>query len=135
MNIFLFIMLYFLVPWTAVNLVDYFFVRRGRYAIPDFFTPEGIYGSWGWRGLLAYLIGFVAMVPFFYLYDTIGKKEVYVGVMAEKLGYVDVAWLVGLVVSGVAYFLLSRNLNLAAEEAVIRKIEGSGDYGEPVGKH
>jgi len=39
------IMLYLLVPWTAVNLMDYFFVRKGHYAITDFFTPNGIYGA------------------------------------------------------------------------------------------
>jgi len=52
---FLALLLYFLVPWTAVNLVDYFLVRKGRYAIADFFTPQGIYGAWGWRGICAYL--------------------------------------------------------------------------------
>lgn len=31
------LMLYLLVPWTALNLVDYFFVRRGHYAITDIF--------------------------------------------------------------------------------------------------
>ena len=40
------LMLYLLVPWTAANLVDFFFVRRGHYAITDLFTPDGIYGSW-----------------------------------------------------------------------------------------
>ena len=29
------LMLYLLVPWTALNLVDFFFVRRGHYAITD----------------------------------------------------------------------------------------------------
>jgi len=42
-------MLYLLVPWTAVNLVDYVFVRRGRYAITHLFMPRGIYGAWGAR--------------------------------------------------------------------------------------
>ncbi|WP_173937516.1 cytosine permease, partial [Pseudomonas sp. MPR-R5B] len=45
------IMLYLLVPWTAVNLVDYFFVRRGRYAITQLLQPHGIYGTWAPRGL------------------------------------------------------------------------------------
>ena len=53
----LIVMLYLIVPWTALNLVDYFFVRRGRYAILDLFTPSGIYGAWGKRGLAAYVIG------------------------------------------------------------------------------
>jgi nucleobase:cation symporter-1, NCS1 family len=47
------LMLYLLVPWTALNLVDFFFVRHGHYAITDIFRPDGVYGAWGWRGLTA----------------------------------------------------------------------------------
>jgi purine-cytosine permease-like protein len=111
------IMLYLLVPWTSVNLVDYFFVRRGRYAITDLFMPKGIYGSWGIRGLAAYLIGIAATVPFFVLPD------VYTGPAARALGGVDVGWLVGLAVSGGAYFLFSRSLDLSAERGAIAESE------------
>src|SRR6266702_569101 len=37
------LMLYLLVPWTALNLVDYFFVRHGHYAITDIFRLDGVY--------------------------------------------------------------------------------------------
>jgi NCS1 family nucleobase:cation symporter-1 len=115
-NTFLVLMLYFLVPWTAVNLVDYFFVRKGRYAIPHFFTAKGIYGAWQMRGIAAYVMGFAAMIPFFYVYDAEAQKEVFVGYFARLLGGVDIAWLVGLIVSGGVYWLLSRSLDLQAEE-------------------
>lgn len=122
LNIYLVVMLYFLVPWTAVNLTDYFFVRRGRYAIPHFFLPhDNLYGHWGRRGLLAYLIGFLAMIPFFAIFN--GSEEVYVGPLARLIDSVDMAWLVGLIVSGVAYYLLCRSIDLGREEAVIRHIE------------
>jgi nucleobase:cation symporter-1, NCS1 family len=39
------LMLYLLVPWTALNLVGFFFVRRGHYAITDIFRPDGCTGS------------------------------------------------------------------------------------------
>ena len=55
---FLLLVLYFFIPWTAVNLVDYFIVRRGHYAIAEIFKPDGIYGRWGWRGIVSYLVGF-----------------------------------------------------------------------------
>src|ERR1700729_4012343 len=61
------LMLYLLVPWTALNLVDFFFVRHGHYAITDIFRPDGVYGAWGWRGLTAYLVGFAAEIPFLVL--------------------------------------------------------------------
>jgi purine-cytosine permease-like protein len=118
---FLTLMLYFLVPWTAVNLVDYFFVRRGRYAIAHFFTPRGLYGAWQSRGILSYLIGFAAMVPFFYVFDAEANREVFVGPFARMLGGVDLAWLVGLVVAGGVYGLLSRSLDLDHERRVIAR--------------
>lgn len=40
-------------PWTSINLVDYFFVRRGLYFIREMFRPDSIYGRWGWRGQVA----------------------------------------------------------------------------------
>ncbi|BAK77018.1 permease for cytosine/purines uracil thiamine allantoin [Pseudogulbenkiania sp. NH8B] len=127
LNIYLVVMLYFLVPWTAVNLTDYFFVRKGRYAIPHFFLPhDNIYGHWGSRGLIAYLIGFVAMVPFFTIFN--GTEEVYVGPLAKMIGSVDMAWLVGLIVSGVAYYLLCLTLDLEKEEKVIRHIEKTSPH-------
>jgi purine-cytosine permease-like protein len=124
LNIYLVVMLYFLVPWTAVNLTDYFFVRKGRYAIPHFFMPHGsVYGAWGARGLISYVIGFAAMVPFFCIFD--GQDEVYVGPLARAIGSVDLAWLVGLLVSAIAYFLLARSLDMRKEEAVIAHIENT----------
>lgn len=79
------IMLYVLVPWTAVNLTDYFLVRRGTYAIADLFRSDGVYGAWGWRGLIAYAAGFLASVPFFNL------NGFYEGRAAKALGGVDIS--------------------------------------------
>jgi len=113
------IMLYLLVPWTSVNLVDYFFVRRGRYAVTHLFMPDGIYGAWGTRGLVAYALGFLATLPFFVLPD------VYTGPAARALGGVDVGWLVGLIVSGGTYWILSRSLELSAETAAIHESDSA----------
>jgi purine-cytosine permease-like protein len=71
---------------------------------------------------VAYLIGFAAMVPFFYIYDAAASKDVFVGPLARVLEGVDIAWLVGLLISGLTYYLLSRSLDLAAEHRVIEAI-------------
>jgi nucleobase:cation symporter-1, NCS1 family len=113
------LMLYLLVPWTAANLVDFFVVRRGHYSITDLFRPDGIYGAWQWRGLLAYGIGLLAEVPFMVLPEPLG----FTGPLAAALGGVDVAWLVGLAVTAVVYLLASRSLDLGAE----RRAETVGD--------
>ncbi|SHF31135.1 purine-cytosine permease family protein [Streptoalloteichus hindustanus] len=99
---------YLFTPWTAVNLVDYFLVRRGCYVISAIFDPDGVYGRWGWRGNTAYLLGLAAMVPFM-------VTAPYTGPVAALLGGVDCSVLVGLPVSALAYWFLTRSLDLAAE--------------------
>ncbi len=113
----LILMLYLLVPWTAINLADYFFVRKGRYAITDLGTPQGIYGEWGRRGLISYAVGLVAMVPFFVI------PGVVTGPLAERLGGVDISAIVGLVVSAGVYLVLTRSLDVAGEETAIADSE------------
>jgi nucleobase:cation symporter-1, NCS1 family len=116
------LMLYLLVPWTALNLVDFFFVRRGHYAITDIFRPDGVYGAWGWRGLTAYFVGFAAEIPFMVLPPIAGFS--YTGYFPEHVtNGVDYSWLVGLVVAGLVYLVLSRSLNLGAERSAIEASE------------
>jgi nucleobase:cation symporter-1, NCS1 family len=122
-NTFLAVLLYFLVPWTAVNLIDYFFVRKRRYAIAHFFKPNGMYGAWNARGIAAYLIGFGAMVPFFSIVDADTDKEIFVGYFAHLMHGIDIAWLVGLIVSGSVYFLMSISIDLKEEEKMISESE------------
>jgi len=108
---FLFLILYFLTPWTAVNLVDYYLVLRGNYAILEIFKPHGIYGSWNARGLVAYFVGLAVMVPFF-------STGIYTGPIATQLGGADISVFIGLPVSAVLYWFLTRNLDLAEEQRV-----------------
>ena len=111
-NDFLLLILYLFIPWTAVNLMDYYVVRRGRYAISEIFNPHGIYGRWGWRGITAYLVGFAAMVPFFSVGD------LFTGFVAKQLNGADISLFIGLPVSGVLYWWLARDLDLTAEAAL-----------------
>ena len=111
-NNFLLLILYLFVPWTAVNLVDYYIVRRGHYAIAEIFNPRGMYGRWGWRGILAYLIGFGAMVPF------MDVGTLYEGVAAKALGNADISFFVGLPIAAGLYYLFSRSIDVAAETRV-----------------
>lgn len=117
-NSFVLLMLYFLIPWTAVNLVDFYLVRRGRYAIADIVKADGVYGLWSWRGLVAYTVGFVAMIPFFSL-------SFYTGPVAELLDGGDLSFVVGLVVSGVLYLVLSRDVDAGEERQRAAATESS----------
>ena len=114
------LMLYLLVPWTATNLIDFFFVRRGHYAITDLFRPSGgIYGIWSSRGLIAYGVGFASQIPFMVLLNLFTFKSYYTGFLAKDLNSVDISWIVGLVVTSITYLLLTRNFDPASEQSAI----------------
>jgi len=96
---FLDVLLVIFIPWSAVNLTDYFLIRRGQYDVTAFFRPDGIYGRVAWRGLLAYAIGLAAEWPFV-------SQPDYVGPLVSKLGGADISWIVGFCVAGLVYMLL-----------------------------
>jgi len=99
------LLLYLFTPWTAINLVDFYVVRKGHYSIREIFNPAGMYGRWNWRGLVAYIVGFVVMIPFF-------STSLYTGPVARALGGADIAMLVGLPVAAGVYLLTCRSIDL-----------------------
>lgn len=108
-NDFLLLVLYFFIPWTAVNLTDYFIVRKGHYAIAEIFKPDGIYRRWGWPGIISYLVGFVLMIPFF------SAGKLFVGFIAHALDGADISLFIGLPVSAGLYWLMTRRIDVEGE--------------------
>lgn len=104
------IMLYSFIPWTAINLLDYYFVRRGHYDVDAIFEMTGVYGRWNARGLTGYAVAFFAMIPFWNL-------SWYQGPVAEALGGADLSMFVGLPIAGAIYIFLSRNVIKASASA------------------
>ena len=122
-NNFLLLILYLFIPWTAVNLVDYYLVRRGHYAIAEIFNPHGLYGRWGWRGITAYLVGFAVMIPFF-------STGLFTGFAAKALDGADISLFIGLPVSGILYWVFGRSVDLEAEivieQAEAQQLQAAG---------
>jgi nucleobase:cation symporter-1, NCS1 family len=108
---FLLLVLYLFIPWTSVNLVDYYIVRRGHYAIAEIFNPHGMYGRWGWRGIISYLLGFAAMLPFL-------STSKYTGFVASDLDGADISLFIGLPVAGILYYLLAQSIDVAGETRI-----------------
>jgi NCS1 family nucleobase:cation symporter-1 len=99
---FVFILLYVLIPWSAINLADYFILRKGHYNVEDMFRRDGgEYGKWDAIGLGSYAVGLVVQVPFM-------VTTLYTGPLAEPLGFVDIAWIFGFIVPAVVYVLWKR---------------------------
>jgi NCS1 nucleoside transporter family len=112
------VLLYLFTPWTAINLVDFYWVRKGNYSIREIFNPRGMYGRWNYRGLLAYGVGFVVMIPFF-------SSGLYMGPIARALGGADIAMVVGLPVAAAVYVFLYRSFDLHGERLLV----AAADFG------
>jgi NCS1 nucleoside transporter family len=112
------VLLYLFTPWTAINLVDFYVVRKGHYSIREIFNPDGMYGRWNWRGLAAYGVGFVVMIPCF-------STGLYTGPVARALGGADISMLVGLPVAALVYLSMCRSIDLEYD----KKLAAAADVG------
>ncbi|PRX92041.1 cytosine permease [Paraburkholderia sp. BL25I1N1] len=106
---------YFLIPWTAINLTDYYFVRRGAFSITDIMDPNGgIYRKWNSAGIISYACGFTAMIPFF-------STSLYTGPIAMLLDRADIAFSVGLFAATAVYLFLMRRFDRAGELDIVAR--------------
>lgn len=95
---FILLLLYVLVPWTAINLVDYYLVQHGSYDVASFMRADGgIYGRVNVAAVLSYLCGIAIQMPFF-------SSPIYTGPAARWLDGADLSWIVGLAVTSPLYY-------------------------------
>jgi nucleobase:cation symporter-1, NCS1 family len=98
---FLLVLLFVFVPWTSINLADYYFVRRGDYDVDAILDRNGRYGLFNRNGWIAYLAGMLAQALFV-------SQELATGPLVHFVGGADISWIVGLIVPGAVYLWLSR---------------------------
>jgi NCS1 family nucleobase:cation symporter-1 len=89
-------------PWSAINLVDFYLVKHGRYDVDSFFASDGgIYGRYNLTALACFAIGILVQVPFL-------STHLYSGPIARSFGGVDISWLVALAVVSPLYYALAK---------------------------
>ena len=98
---FLLFLLYLLIPWSAINLVDFYLLRHERYDIDAIFDPDGIYKRVNWRALVAYIVAILLELPFM-------SSTIYTGPLVASLGGADISWIVGLLSASILYYVLMR---------------------------
>lgn len=95
------VLLVVLVPWTAINLIDFYAIHKGDYDIQSIFQVDGgIYGRYNPQALIAYAVGIVVQIPFM-------NTPLYVGPISEHINGADLSWLVGLAVTSPLYWWLA----------------------------
>jgi NCS1 family nucleobase:cation symporter-1 len=106
---------YWITPFLAVVLIDYF-LRRGRYDEREFFDTSRRL----WQAPLAMLLGIASSYPFW------DQQEPFLGPIAKNNpGIGDLSFVVGFFVAGLAYLLFSgRRRRAPASEAEPRFAPG-----------
>jgi NCS1 family nucleobase:cation symporter-1 len=111
---FILLLLYVLVPWTAINLVDYYLLRKGRYDVDSFFRSDGgIYGRINGAAVTCYGVGILIQLPFI-------SSPLYTGPVARAMGGIDLSWIIGLAVTAPAYYWLAKRSRRDEPLAVTR---------------
>ncbi|WP_241030566.1 cytosine permease [Paraburkholderia sp. Ac-20347] len=92
-----------LAPWIAINLVDFYLVNKRHYLVSEIVSSTGgMYGAFNVKALALYVFGIVIQVPFM-------EESFFHGPWASLLGGADISWMVGLVATALAYYLLAQN--------------------------
>ncbi|GAN97948.1 nucleobase cation symporter-1 (NCS1) family/cytosine/purines uracil thiamine allantoin permease [Komagataeibacter europaeus NBRC 3261] len=87
-----------MIPWTAINLTDYYLIHRGEYDVEAFFHPTGgRYGRYNKPAFICYFVGILIQIPFL-------SNALFTGPMARLVHGVDLSWIVGLVVTTPLYW-------------------------------
>lgn len=85
---------YWITPWLAIVLLDFYILRRQAQEGFEHAAPFNA------KGIVSYLLGVAASVPF--------MGEIYHGPLNARLHGVDISYFVGFVVAGVAYLIATR---------------------------
>jgi len=97
----IFALLFILVPWVSINLLDFYVVNKKSYDIQSIFARDGgIYGKFNAKALTAYFIGIAVQIPFL-------KNAFFTGALADVIPDADISWVIGLVVSLVVYYVFN----------------------------
>lgn len=109
---FILFLLTFFTPWSAINLVDYYFITKERCDVPALSEPDGRYGRWNLAGIAVYGVGVLIQMPFV-------STKLYTGPMVAQLGGVDISWIIGLLVPAALYYLVARKRALSAPAQMV----------------
>ncbi|WP_217553668.1 cytosine permease [Streptomyces sp. GbtcB6] len=113
-NTFLLMVSYFVMPWLAILLIDFYRTHRAGHDYPEptaFQDRNGPYRGARPRALLAFLLGIAASVPFM-------ATDAYTGPVGHLLGGVDISYAASFIVTAATYGLL-RKPHTAAEPSVL----------------
>ncbi|MHB8589333.1 MAG: purine-cytosine permease family protein [Candidatus Dormibacteraceae bacterium] len=97
---FLFTLVYWVLPWLAIIVVDFFILNDGGRKYPnvlEFYKRRGVFGAVNWRGLVAFFVGLGVSVPFM-------AAPYFTGPIGNALHGADFSYLISFVIAGIIYW-------------------------------
>lgn len=113
---FVLLLLMVFIPWSSINLVDYYLISKEKVDIPALYDLNGRYGRWNVTALATYGFGIVIQIPFL-------AQALYTGPVTELLAGADISWLVGLVTTACVYYPLAKKTSNPPTEMVYPRDE------------
>ncbi|GHH99201.1 purine-cytosine permease family protein [Neobacillus kokaensis] len=84
--------LFFIVPWSVINLTDFYLLKRQNFKPEDFVEKNGIFGKLRRSSIIIYLITVISQIPF-------TNTGIYQGPVSKMMGGLDIAWVIGIILS------------------------------------
>lgn len=98
---FLLFLLAFFVPWSAINLIDFYVITKGKVDIPALSQPDGRYGRWNGMGITVYILGVLVQLPFI-------DNPLHHGSLTWLFSGNDVSWLIGWCITALLWWIARR---------------------------
>lgn len=98
---FIYLLMGLLIPWSIINLADYYLIKKGEYDPESFTDATKGYGAFNVPAVITYVVGFLVQLPFM-------NGALVKGPFAKALDGIDISWAVGSVASFVIYLGLVR---------------------------
>jgi NCS1 family nucleobase:cation symporter-1 len=121
---FLFLVAYFITPWLAIVILDFWVLNRGGKGYPgtaDFYRRDGgRFGVIRWPGVVALVVGVGVSVPFM-------ATVLYTGPIGKSLNGADISYGVSAIVAAVMYYVWASRTAHAAVPAPAVKARVTAD--------
>lgn len=99
-QIYLGFVLFFIIPWSVINLTDFYVLKR-RFHAEEFMKKDGEFGKLNIKTMGIYLFTILCQVPFI-------NTEIYHGPLSKAMGGLDIAWIVGIIISFIFYTTITK---------------------------
>ncbi|WP_211223187.1 purine-cytosine permease family protein [Propionicicella superfundia] len=99
---FILCLLLFFVPWSVINLINFYIVAKRNIDVPALYSVKGRYGKLHVPTVAVYFVGVLIQIPFM-------SQALFTGPLARMMGGIDLSWIVGLIGTAVLYYPISRN--------------------------